>query len=246
MPKSSKGFTLVELLVVIAIIAVLSVIGVTVFSGIQNNARDSKRKADVNAIIKAYEVRYSSSGSYGDTLMEGTAFASGSLPIPPEGGNYTIMQDKTTKGIKVCAALEASPQRYCTETSDNCSCKGAVQETPPSGTTNITYLAGGPDGSGGGGLGLMGGGGNPPPSAKAMGGTNTQSGGYTIHTFTSSGTFTANKALTAEVLVVGGGGGGAWGIPGVNEGGGGGAGGVVSNNSMAVFAGSSIITLGTG
>ena len=42
----------------------------------------------------------------------------------------------------------------------------------------------------------------------ASGGVITQSGGYTIHTFNSSGTFVANRNLNVEYLVVGGGGGG--------------------------------------
>ena len=40
-----KGFTLIELMIVVAIIAILSVIGVTIFAGIQKNARDAKRRA---------------------------------------------------------------------------------------------------------------------------------------------------------------------------------------------------------
>lgn len=54
----------------------------------------------------------------------------------------------------------------------------------------------------------------------AIGGTVTTSGGYTIHTFTSSGTFTANRNLDVEYLVIAGGGGG-----GADRGAGGGAGG---------------------
>ena len=40
------------------------------------------------------------------------------------------------------------------------------------------------------------------------GGTITTDGSYSVHTFTSSGTFTAPSGITAEVLVVAGGGGG--------------------------------------
>ena len=58
MKESALGFTLVELLVVISIIAVLSVIGVTVFSGVQKSARDAKRRGDIDAISKALEVHY--------------------------------------------------------------------------------------------------------------------------------------------------------------------------------------------
>ena len=43
------GFTLVELLVVVAIIAVLSVIGITIFTGVQKNARDARRHCFKNA-----------------------------------------------------------------------------------------------------------------------------------------------------------------------------------------------------
>lgn len=42
----------------------------------------------------------------------------------------------------------------------------------------------------------------------AAGGVITTSGGYTIHTFNTSGTFVANRDLNVETLVIGGGGGG--------------------------------------
>ena len=48
----------------------------------------------------------------------------------------------------------------------------------------------------------------PPPAFSATGGTITYSGGYTIHTFTTNGTFTPSASGNVEVLVVGGGGGG--------------------------------------
>jgi hypothetical protein len=63
----------------------------------------------------------------------------------------------------------------------------------------------------------------------ASGGVISTSGGYTIHTFNTSGTFVANRDLNVEYVVVGGGGGGA------GRGGGGGAGGyrssVIGENS---------------
>ena len=61
------------------------------------------------------------------------------------------------------------------------------------------------------------------PGVVATGGTVTTSGLYTIHTFTTSGTFTPTVGGTVEYLVVGGGG-GAGGGDSVGRGGGGGGG----------------------
>ena len=74
----------------------------------------------------------------------------------------------------------------------------------------------------------------------ASGGTKTTSGGYTIHTFTSSGTFTPNKGGTVDYLVVGGGGGSG------GFGGGGGAGGFKSATDFTVTATGLTVTVGAG
>lgn len=66
MPKRS-GFTLVELLVVITILAILSVIGITAFSGVQKNARDSRRKGDLRSIKIALELYKQTNGRYPGT-----------------------------------------------------------------------------------------------------------------------------------------------------------------------------------
>ncbi len=59
-----RGFTLIELLVVIAIIAILSVIGFTVFTNVQKNARDAKRKLDLDALSKAVLLYHQANGSW--------------------------------------------------------------------------------------------------------------------------------------------------------------------------------------
>lgn len=76
----------------------------------------------------------------------------------------------------------------------------------------------------------------------ASGGTITTSGGYTIHTFTSSGTFVANRDMTVEALVVAGGGAG-----GVRRSGGGGGGGYIYSQEVPISSGTSYaITVGAG
>ena len=77
--------------------------------------------------------------------------------------------------------------------------------------------------------------------ADGTGGAITHSGGYTVHTFTSNGTFTIGATIDAKVLVVAGGGSG-----GHNLGGGGGAGGYVYDGSYEITAGSYDVTVGTG
>lgn len=83
------------------------------------------------------------------------------------------------------------------------------------------------------------------PSLIATGGTMSSAGAYTVHTFTTSGSFTvtsnpANKTL--EILVVAGGGGGGGG----HAGGGGGGGGLISSTAVSATNGSYTITVGGG
>jgi hypothetical protein len=75
----------------------------------------------------------------------------------------------------------------------------------------------------------------------ATGGVITYNGPFTIHTFTSSATFTPSTAGFVEILAVGGGGAG-----GGIYGGGGGAGGVVHYKSLHLTAGSYTVTIGQG
>ena len=77
------------------------------------------------------------------------------------------------------------------------------------------------------------------------GGTITYDGDYTIHTFTSNGTFSTDTTLNATVLVVAGGGGG--GSSGGAPGGGGGAGGLLYNNTgFSISSGDYSVTVGSG
>ena len=63
--KSSKqGFTIVELLIVVVVIAILAAISVVAYTGIQQRARDSKRKIDLAAIAKAVELYRTDNGHY--------------------------------------------------------------------------------------------------------------------------------------------------------------------------------------
>lgn len=81
--KQKQGFTLIELLVVITIVGVLSVIGMTLYSGVQARARDAKRSADIEALSKTLEANYSiSTGLYQKPTA--SQFAGGGLPEDPK------------------------------------------------------------------------------------------------------------------------------------------------------------------
>jgi len=75
--------------------------------------------------------------------------------------------------------------------------------------------------------------------AAISGGTVTTSGGYTYHTFRSSGTFTTSRSLSVDVLVVAGGG-----SSGGSYSGGGGAGGVIQ--SSEIISGQTTVVVGAG
>src|ERR1700733_2911389 len=61
--NKSKGFTIVELLIVIVVIGILATLVIVTFTGIQQKARDSKRKTDVGAVQAALESYYSSNST---------------------------------------------------------------------------------------------------------------------------------------------------------------------------------------
>ncbi len=101
--RNSLGFTLVELLVSLSIVAILSAIAVSIYSGAQINARDSKRKADIAVIADAMELYFGhfKANSYAGLCQIGLAdsnptyscnkswFANGSLPQDPTNtGDY--------------------------------------------------------------------------------------------------------------------------------------------------------------
>lgn len=58
------GFTIVELLIVIVIIAILAAITIVAYNGIQERARYSSMKSDINSINKAIQMYHAENSSY--------------------------------------------------------------------------------------------------------------------------------------------------------------------------------------
>ena len=77
--KKNKGFTLIELLIVMSVIAILISIALPSFKGMQNAAKRTQAKGDLNTLKIAIESYYSVYGSYPDST--------GYPPAPPSYQN---------------------------------------------------------------------------------------------------------------------------------------------------------------
>lgn len=131
LPKSfnnPRGVTLIELLVVISIIAILAVIGATIFSGVQSRARDAKRRSDVAAIAKAYEAQ-KTSGTTTYPASSGTWFAGSVVPVETSTDRNYILVYSVASGATV-----APPGAWTAQTP-------AVNPTAVAGTTVTTFAA---------------------------------------------------------------------------------------------------------
>ena len=62
--EGEKGFTLIELLVVVIIIGILAAIAIPVYIGVQNNAKDSATKSDIENAKTAVVAYYTDSNAY--------------------------------------------------------------------------------------------------------------------------------------------------------------------------------------
>ena len=133
-----RGFTLVELLVAISIIAILSIVGWVVFTGVLKEARGTKRKGDIDSIAKTYEGKYSSSGYL---ALTDTDFAGGKIPTPYANGSYFVAgpnaSQPTNKNFVVCGSLVDDIQ--CFSSSASCFCQTSSQ-----GETIDTFSLGNP------------------------------------------------------------------------------------------------------
>ena len=149
-------------------------------------------------------------GAASNLTLSGEGFLSGNLVV-----NFTQASDNINVNVTVnpssdTAATVAVPSSvYNNVTAGNVV---AIKVTNSDGTTSGTV--------------------NKTAAALPSGGTKTTSGGYTYHTFTSSGNFVNTIAsLSTEFLLVAGGGGGGSGDDGAGGGSGAGAGGAIDGTA---------------
>lgn len=120
---SKKGFTLIELMVTISIIAVLSVVGLASYKGIQSKAKDSIRKNDLTKLATALEIYFQREGNGKYVLPAGTgpescdrdttafyaaiaSYIPDSIVDPQTKANYCYVSVNNGQSYTLCAKLE--------------------------------------------------------------------------------------------------------------------------------------------
>lgn len=139
--QRQSGFTIVELLIVIVIIGILATLVIVTFSGVQQKARDSERKTDINAIAGQLEAGYANKGYYPTLAGLNSATTRSSLeirldlkaladPKNPEEANQAVIAGNSTIPTEVPANPTTSTYRYhyvgegCTGTTATDQCTG--------------------------------------------------------------------------------------------------------------------------
>ena len=117
--KASQGFTIIELLIVIVVIGILAALVITTYNGIQQKARDTERKTDINAVQGQVEAYQAENGMY------------------PTLANMNDSAWRTTnlKGLDPAALADpnnAGSQQLCSTAQTNC----YAYEVSPSGCDN--------------------------------------------------------------------------------------------------------------
>src|SRR3989338_2758436 len=115
---NQKGFTLIELLVVIALIGILASFAIASFTSAQAKGRDSRRKADLDAIKKALELYRGdqTAGTVPNAIYGGeltTPDYIKTIPVDPKNNSpyfYSASGGFKDYTLRACAENDNDPQ----------------------------------------------------------------------------------------------------------------------------------------
>lgn len=112
-----RGFTLIELLIVISVIGILVSIITSSFTTGQKRGRDTKRRADLQAVQQSLEQCFVLNQAYPNAITSGQALTCGIrttmnlVPLDPKNNAphvYTYSATADQGGYCYCALLEQS------------------------------------------------------------------------------------------------------------------------------------------
>ena len=214
--SSTIGFTIVELLVVIVVIGILATITIVSYTGIQQKAVVASLTSDLDNASKQLKLYQI------DHSVYPTSLNASNCPLDSLGvvDNTYCLKLSSGNTFLYSSNNNSTPQTfslYAINTNTNTKYRTTNDLTP----TLYTPVV-------------------------ATGGTITNIGGYRIHTFTTSGTFTVTNAGDIEYLIVAGGGGGGSNSSYSATGAGGGGGGGLSTGSIAINAQTYSVIIGAG
>lgn len=92
----NQGFTLVELLIVIVIIAILTVVSLVAYNGLQNQAKTSAAKSSADTVAKKAELYNTAKSKYPGALTDLTSKTAGTPPVSQTGEPY-YLDENTVK-----------------------------------------------------------------------------------------------------------------------------------------------------
>lgn len=138
LPKR-RGFTIVELLIVIVVIAILAAISVAVYTGVQQRARDSQRKSDVAAIVKALKLYEVDNGPmYVGSGCGSSGNGSGWINYPYGGAGGDINECLKTAGYLTATIKDPHDTSNCT--AEDLDCRKYAKLTCNQSGSIVTYI----------------------------------------------------------------------------------------------------------
>jgi general secretion pathway protein G len=132
------GFSLVELLIAATIIALLAGIGVTSYSALTTQSRNSRRKADLENLRSALELYRADNDYYPADLstLESDNYLTKLLDDPKSGRDYAYCPTETApdfSGYSLYASLEGETGTVTPSCSESCGDTDCNYELTPLG-----------------------------------------------------------------------------------------------------------------
>lgn len=107
----NRGFTLVELLIVIVIIAILTVVSLVAYNGLQNQAKTSAAKSAAETVGKKAELYNTEEGSYPKKLVYLTGGSDGGTAVTVDSGKSYYLTPTSVEVAASETALSSVPAK---------------------------------------------------------------------------------------------------------------------------------------